>query len=33
MKKSKSEKYLNAIDNDNFQETKKLFYILGIIVI
>ena len=33
MKKSKSEKYLNAIDNDNFQETKKLFYILLVIFV
>ena len=33
MGKSKSEKYLNAIDNNNFKEIKKLFYILLVIFV
>ena len=33
MKKLKNEKYLNDIDNNNFQEIKKLFYILLVIFI
>ena len=33
MGKSKSEKYLNAIDNNSFKEIKKLFYILLVIFV
>ena len=33
MKKTKSEKYLNDIDGNNFKEIKKLFYILLVIFV